>query len=414
MFNLTNSSLPLNESLNVLSVVATLSLGSIGILFNIIICYMVISSKDLQQPLHIMIANLAITDILYCLAVNVGAILAISITDNQEESYSSGKQDYLKFGLASSFISSFSASNSMITLSFISFERYRGIVSPLSVSVSKRKIWIYIIGIWIYALICSGIVTILRATDTYQIAGFSIVLIPSDALTAFILVLVFTIFSVSLPSLVILFCYVRIILKLCRNNPPLDDSYYKLKIMKSIKRRKICIASLLIMTILSACSFIPFLVSWIWISSLYLQESKFAYESFIQFNNLLYTTSYIMFIPGILLNVIMCYLMFSNKDLQQPPYIMIADLAITDISNCLTTRIHTIPAVSTIENAYHVIIHPLSVPVSESKIWINHIGIWIYTLACSGIIIVMCSTDSYQNIGFSIVLITIHALTELI
>ncbi|RDD35879.1 hypothetical protein TrispH2_012150, partial [Trichoplax sp. H2] len=102
--------------------------------------------------------------------VNAGAILAISITDNQEESYSSGKQDYLKFGLASSFISSFSASNSMITLSFISFERYRGIVSPLSVSVSKRKIWIYIIGIWIYALICSGIVTILRATDTYQIA----------------------------------------------------------------------------------------------------------------------------------------------------------------------------------------------------------------------------------------------------
>lgn len=264
--NFTNTKRFETLSGNIALIGSIMAVSTFGIILNAIVWSIIMNSKRLGQPIHSLIANLAIIDIIYCSSSVFKCSLTIAMLSNPLSfQHLSNITISLLCGI-NNFVSAISMSNSMMTLAFIGIEKYRGIIYPLSLPFGKQKMMLIIVGIWSYSVICALLFTFVTVYDHHTIMDCSGIFSHTYSEFNVILSTIFAIFTSLLPLLVIIICYTCIIAELFRTKLPIDDSPYKKQLMKKIKKRNSNIILLLIMTILTAGGSVPYIISFVWIS----------------------------------------------------------------------------------------------------------------------------------------------------
>ncbi|EDV19847.1 uncharacterized protein TRIADDRAFT_61729 [Trichoplax adhaerens] len=280
-------------------VLCVLLISIISIIFNIVVCSLISNSARLRQPFHLLIANLALADILYGCSSILRCIMIIFTADYN---YSLDIRQLLRKNVKilcgiTNFIAAVAMSNSMMTLAAIGIERYRGIIHPLTGPIHRNKMNFIIIAIWFYALVCATIFIFVTDYDRRDLIDCSGLLSQTHLDTSLVLSAFFAVLNSLLPLLIIFICYTCIIIKLRNINIPIEDSRYKLHALKTIKKRNLSIISILLITTLSACGTIPYAFSYVWISFQKTLDPNFTHKLLSKFSMLFRVTTVMMFMP---------------------------------------------------------------------------------------------------------------------
>lgn len=229
-----------------------------GVIANGIVCYIVYSSKRIRQPLNCLLANLALSDLIHSFMIGIKytfplLIRSLSLTSN---SISPGLINTIcNFVM---FVIVIAMSNSMWSLAVISMERCRAILKPLRFSDSKRRMTVIFIFIWLTSLIYSILLVVSREYDNSGFIDCSGTLTTRGNLSNAILTTAYTSFAIIIPCVIMIICYSIIVIKLRDKPLPMDDSQYKAKIQKSEQKKVTCIASLMVITVLTSIVGGPF------------------------------------------------------------------------------------------------------------------------------------------------------------
>lgn len=292
--NHTNRTIAAFHLLNTTSLTGSILLGVLGLILNITMAVIIISKKHLHKSLNYLIANLALADLIYCLTR-----IYVSIQDSLASYYipyfyqSLTLRDINILCKMSNFFISLSIYTSMSTLALISIERFRGIMNPLQLPFDRRTIKFLIFSAWIYSLSLSVLFIAYSSFERHEIIECSGALSNMPNLFNVIMITISAITGCILPSIIILICYTCIAIKLCSKSLPMDNSQYKKKVVKSIKKRNRTIVSLLFITIISSLSYCPTVIGLIslWYQKLrdpqYHWKLKQSTWAFYQFSSLM-------------------------------------------------------------------------------------------------------------------------------
>ncbi|RDD36768.1 Pinopsin [Trichoplax sp. H2] len=252
----TNTSLDamnFSSILNVLppSVVASLTFACVAITFNIFVIAILLRLQISGNVLNLLIMSLAMSDLFSSISVIIGSSLSIigSITTIFIYSKWAAMNIICKLN---SFLAVSTSYSATLTLTILAIERYRVICFPMNIRREYRHYFIAIIGIWLFSFAVSSYMVI-----SYQSIPFHPYLCymsGSNYIGNNVWLIASGVTCYLLPNVITIFCYVMIVLKLCRRKLP-GDSVTK-QSSYTAKRRKeiISVASLLIITVLSAFS----------------------------------------------------------------------------------------------------------------------------------------------------------------
>lgn len=278
MINSSNQTTGILSQLNIPLLVSIYICSSIGMIFNTAVCVIMWNGKCLYQSLNLLIANLALADIGNSLA-SIYSITVVSLALYNPQIFIDLHSIYLNNICKSvHFWGALSTCNSMTTLAMISIERFRGILYPLKLQFGQRQIKFMIAFSWIYSMILAALLTLFSSNQDHEVIECSAMLASQIKVIDTILIFSFGIMCYFVPLIVIVVCYISIAIRICRKIPPIDDSEYKKKVIKSISKRNRCIISLLTITIISSFSFFPFIAILNWVMYNRLTDPQFYWK----------------------------------------------------------------------------------------------------------------------------------------
>ena len=276
MNNSSNQTTGILTELNIPFIIIIYICSFIGIILNVMLCAIIWNRKCLHQSLNLLIANLALCDIGYCLT-SIYSVTLICVALYNPQSFIQLPKLFLNNICQSlNFFRILSTGNSMATLAIISIDRLRGIIYPLKIQFSKNLTKIMIAFTWIYATIPALLLVCFSSYENHEVIDCSAILVGQIKIIDTILILNAGVMCCIVPLIVIITCYISITIKICQKSPPMDDSEYKSKVMKSIKKRNRCIVALLAITIISSLACCPFLGVLNWIMFEKLADSQFS------------------------------------------------------------------------------------------------------------------------------------------
>lgn len=243
MNNSSNQTTATINQISILRLVIIYICCCVGLVFNTTVYVIIWNRKYLCQSLNLLIANLALADIGNCLTSIYSSILVSLALYNPLIFTRLPGFYYNNFCKSVNFFAIISACNAMTTLAMISIERFRGIVYPLKLHFSQRQTKLMIAFTWIYSTAVAVLFVCFSSYEKNEILECSAIL--SSQITAIhsIFTFISSIMCCILPLIVITTCYTGIVIKICRKSPPMDDSEYKNKVMKTIRKRNRCISS---------------------------------------------------------------------------------------------------------------------------------------------------------------------------
>ena len=270
MNNSSGQTIDLIDGLSILRHVIFYTCSFIGLIFNITICVVIWNRKHLRQPLNLLIANLALADIGSCIMSIYSSTLVVLAIYNPQIYKKLPLIYYNNICKSVNFLTLISASGSMMTLAVISLERFRGIIYPLKLQLRRSQTKFIIAFVWIYSSAVAALFVCFSSYEKQEVIECSAVLSNHISITQSIFTIISSIMSCVVPLSIIIPCYISIAIKICRKSLPMDDSEYKIKVMKSISKRNRCIIILLIITVISSLAYCPFLgiLNWILVGKL--------------------------------------------------------------------------------------------------------------------------------------------------
>ncbi|RDD36764.1 Pyroglutamylated RFamide peptide receptor [Trichoplax sp. H2] len=251
--------------------------GLFGFIFNIVVCIVIFTNKSLQkQPLNHFIASLALSDLLMACAIGPAYMFRfIAIIDHER---------FKDFPISAStaicqikiFVIGLSLSITGLTLAMISVERRRAILYPFSLPMSKRKVFIILAAIWLI----SGVTGYLLASVHGFLPQFPFVCQLTSKSFQFnaIVAVIFSFFSNLFPLPIMIVCYANIIMELGRKSLLRNQVYQQYSTLKIIKKKYKSIVALLLITLLTATSSSPFIITYVFISYRQLMDYRYTYK----------------------------------------------------------------------------------------------------------------------------------------
>lgn len=265
MINFNNQTTGIIDQLSTPLLVSIYICSLVGIIFNIAICLIIWNRKHLHLSLNLLIANLALSDIGYCLTSIYSATLISLRLYNPLILIQLPSVNFDIICKSINFLGILFTGSSMITLAMISIERFHGIIYPLKRQFSQRQNKFTIAFIWIYSLIPAALLICFSSFESHKEFDCTVILASQIKIIDIILTFLSGVMCCIIPLIVIITCYASIAVKIFRKAPPIDDSEYKNKVMKSISKRNQYIIILLTITIISSFASCPFLVILNWI-----------------------------------------------------------------------------------------------------------------------------------------------------
>ncbi|RDD46561.1 Neuromedin-U receptor 2 [Trichoplax sp. H2] len=229
--------------------VSKLTVGIIGIIMNLLVCFIIGTHQNLRQPFNHLLVSLSISDLTISFSVIFN--LFINVLDNQFP-LSNCAVVICRFDNFSSFTSTSAAA---LTLMFISIERYHAItgmhIQKLKLSSTRKLILI----IWILSATGAIIPTIY--TDV-KLKTYDCTMLAIDNLTLVIVCFILLSLLCILPTVTMLIIYFVIINKLLKtyNSKKLEINSITIKRQKTLRHN---ILPVLGISILSAATAIPYL-----------------------------------------------------------------------------------------------------------------------------------------------------------
>ena len=245
-------------SSNLEGIIATL-IGSFGIISNVVVCWISFTNRNHQKPLAKLITSLAASDLMISLCVTF-----MYIHQSLHANHSYLKADISDvfpkllckiwtFIIVTAFFASF------LTLTVISIERYRHIMYPLKRITSSKRINLGIIACWQVAMIPTFQITLLNYKPKQESLNSCQIQFRSIYDVLFLLCSV--ILLLLIPIVILLFCYIMTLFKIYRSGFPMDISNYRRQIQLVTKARKKKTMIILLITIITILSHIPFMVA---------------------------------------------------------------------------------------------------------------------------------------------------------
>lgn len=131
--------------------------GSIG---NYLLCSVVYSDPTMQTPIHLILVNLALADLIGCLVIPP-LTLALLLCNCQEEVFSTlGNIHLVLSGALAVLVSAINV--------LLSIDRYDAIIRHLNRRITKEKMKGIAIGLWAMDLAIAGLVITLVSTSTFR------------------------------------------------------------------------------------------------------------------------------------------------------------------------------------------------------------------------------------------------------
>lgn len=287
MINFSNQTTGIINQLNIPSLVSIYIFSFIGLIFNITVYAIIWNKQHLHQSLNLLIGNLALSDIGYSLS-SIYSITVICLALYNPQIFTSLPSVYLNnICKSNNFFGAMCTCNSMTTLAIISIEKFRGIIYPLKVQFDQFKTKLMMVFTWIYSIILAALFAFFSTNQDHGVIECSAILKDQIKVIDTILIFIFGTMCFFVPLIVIVICYTSIAIKICRKIPPIDDSEYKKKVMKSISKRNRCIISLLMITIIAFLAYCPIIaiLNWIMFERLvdpqfHLKQSRSIWEFF--------------------------------------------------------------------------------------------------------------------------------------
>ncbi|RDD36976.1 Neuropeptide FF receptor 2 [Trichoplax sp. H2] len=152
-----------------------------------------------------------------------------------------------------------SITTSTSTLLVIGAERYRAITYPLRRTYTRKQMNRILMAIWAISFSSTLLIIFTRNYDRSSILNCTGSLSPYKSFIAAISFTVYAIATYGIPTVFIIIFYVCIIMSLYYYNLPKGDSEYRAEVNKSRQMKNQVIMALLIITILSAASYFPFM-----------------------------------------------------------------------------------------------------------------------------------------------------------
>ena len=239
--------------------ITAICIGSIGILLNLFICWISFLNRRSQQSITLYITSLAITDLFNSILVVSRYTLQWFKIEYEDFRLPVSDQSYLC--KVWTFFVVVTLNSSFLILAAIGMERHRAIMQPLRPAISIKKTIIIILSLWQVAFVMAVIVMFAHKPsfelDIYLCESrsddiFSTFVIALDAIACNII-----------PCIILLFCYIRIAIKLCSTKPPVDSSRYRNQIMKKYRNRYRKTIIIVLVTIISIFSSLPFVITFV-------------------------------------------------------------------------------------------------------------------------------------------------------
>ncbi|XP_066549763.1 neuropeptide FF receptor 1 [Amia ocellicauda] len=226
---------------------------------NILVCFIVLRSKQMRTVTNIFILNLAISDLLvgiFCMPTTLVDNLITGWPFNNTMCKTSG------------LVQGASVSASVFTLVAIAVERFRRIVYPFRQKLTLKKATITIAVIWVLAVIimCPSAVTLTVSKDdlhfmvddynnTYPLYTCWEAWPDQDMRKIYTAVLFCHIYVAPLTLIVIM--YARIVIKLFKSPAPIRDSLSEDNDGRKVSKKKVRVINMLVIVALL------FTVSWL-------------------------------------------------------------------------------------------------------------------------------------------------------
>ena len=301
--NQTNHSQFINQTLiswyNIRLSISINIFSFIGIVLNSILCVTIFNKRNLQQPHSRLMANLALSDMIFCILLSVKATLPVIFNNQRYSNTSISINTGTLVCKTVSFFEMLTVGSSMLTLAAIGIERYRAIIYPLNGSLSKYHLKIFLPATWAFSAIAAAFYVIDR-NYYYNILDCTGAFTSSGNSRKAVFTAVFASIVVFTPLLIILICYACIAVKLCRKTLPMDESDYKIQAARIEQKKTVCIVTLMCMTVISAMTFCPFIIFYLWISFSKISDPNFFKGQNYLYWKLLQAFTIILLIPCIL------------------------------------------------------------------------------------------------------------------
>ncbi|EDV19846.1 uncharacterized protein TRIADDRAFT_61725 [Trichoplax adhaerens] len=244
-----------NSDLTIIAMV----LSFFSITLNVIIFHKICTQKYLQIPLNRLIANLALADIIHVVTYSVVATFPL-ILKTYPQLFGKITPNIANIVCNSLFyIYVASITTSTFTLLIIGAERYRAIIHPLKRAYTGKQMNRILMAIWIISLSSTLLIVILRIYDRNSIVNCTSSLSPYGSFYNAISFTIYAVATFGIPIIIIITLYACVIARLWHHDPPMADSEYKAEVKKSRRKKNQAIMALLIITILSAASYFPFM-----------------------------------------------------------------------------------------------------------------------------------------------------------
>lgn len=233
---------------NLIHSYAVLVLSIIGFIFNSLVCYVLNLKCKSYRHLDRFIAQLSLTDLLTSFIFIYNQIFFIIYLNNRTlfQYISSTAADVLcKISTSAVFLT---ITNSNLTLAAISVDRYRAIIHPLVVPLSRKIVTIIIAINWLISIAIAIFFWFYHGFGSYNP---QVCIRIGNQYEIFAIMTSFGIIAGTIPVLVVFLCYGAIIKKILISKPPIDNSEYQQQQKARFKERNRRIAFLLFVTSLS-------------------------------------------------------------------------------------------------------------------------------------------------------------------
>ncbi|RDD44065.1 C-C chemokine receptor type 9 [Trichoplax sp. H2] len=253
-----NASVTLRDILQSYSLFAILGIivGCIGVLFQTWVIITVWLTKRMHVASFILMGNLAVADLMYSISLFFYGVLQLMYITTSPILMVMVVNCYISF-----FLIGMNYGTSIITLTFISYDRYYKIISPLSSECrSKRRIVYYLITSWLLGILVGMLLALTTGVDpnfpfTCDVS-YNVGLAGTQAIYTFLTLAFYVI-----PVIVILICYSKLIHRLRHLSRPGINNKEQLRNHNESKHSAI--------RLIIAVTAIFIIVTWpYWVSSL--------------------------------------------------------------------------------------------------------------------------------------------------